>query len=71
MIFQEPMTALNPVYTMGDQIAEVLQLKQGLPPRPGLGRGHRGAGGHRHPGARSGAPAPTRTSSPAASASAP
>lgn len=30
MIFQEPMTALNPVYTIGDQIAEVLQLKQGL-----------------------------------------
>jgi microcin C transport system ATP-binding protein len=30
MIFQEPMTALNPVYTIGDQIAEVLQLKEGL-----------------------------------------
>ena len=30
MIFQEPMTALNPVYTIGDQIAEVLQVKQGL-----------------------------------------
>ncbi|GAB4216715.1 MAG: dipeptide ABC transporter ATP-binding protein [Rhodoferax sp.] len=30
MVFQEPMTALNPVMTVGQQIIEVLQLKQGL-----------------------------------------
>jgi peptide/nickel transport system ATP-binding protein len=30
MIFQEPMTSLNPVYTVGDQIAEVIRLHEGL-----------------------------------------
>ena len=29
MIFQEPMTSLNPVYTVGDQIIEAIQLHQG------------------------------------------
>jgi microcin C transport system ATP-binding protein len=33
MIFQEPMTALNPLMTVGQQISEVLQLKKGLPRR--------------------------------------
>lgn len=30
MIFQEPMTSLNPVYTIGDQIMEAIQLHQKL-----------------------------------------
>ncbi|QCP51704.1 ABC transporter ATP-binding protein [Trinickia violacea] len=30
MIFQEPMTALNPLYTIGDQIAETIVLHDGV-----------------------------------------
>ncbi|MCO1655710.1 ABC transporter ATP-binding protein [Pseudonocardia humida] len=30
MIFQEPMTSLNPAFTVGDQIAEVLRRHEGL-----------------------------------------
>ncbi|HUY02440.1 MAG TPA: ATP-binding cassette domain-containing protein, partial [Rhodocyclaceae bacterium] len=33
MIFQEPMSSLNPVFTVGDQIAEVLRLHLGLSSR--------------------------------------
>jgi oligopeptide/dipeptide ABC transporter ATP-binding protein len=32
MIFQEPMTSLNPVYTVGAQIMEVLALHRGMKP---------------------------------------
>ena len=32
MVFQEPMTSLNPVFTVGDQIIEAVALHQGLPP---------------------------------------
>ena len=33
MVFQEPMTALNPVFTVGDQIAEVARIHAGLSKR--------------------------------------
>ena len=38
MIFQEPMTALNPVLKIGDQIAEVLQLHRSLSRNEALDR---------------------------------
>src|SRR3954468_11594979 len=38
IVFQEPMTSLNPVYTVGDQIAEVIQLHQGLSKRAAMDR---------------------------------
>ena len=36
MIFQEPMTSLNPVYTVGDQIAEAIVLHQGKSKRQAM-----------------------------------
>jgi oligopeptide/dipeptide ABC transporter ATP-binding protein len=36
MIFQEPMTSLNPVYTIGDQIGEAIVLHQGLSKKEAL-----------------------------------
>src|SRR5262249_47788416 len=38
IVFQEPMTSLNPVYTVGDQIAEVIRLHDGLGKRAALDR---------------------------------
>jgi peptide/nickel transport system ATP-binding protein len=38
VVFQEPMTSLNPVYTVGDQIAEVLRLHEGLSRRAAIER---------------------------------
>ena len=69
MVFQEPMTALNPVLTIGEQVAEVLRLHRGLSHPDGLAGSRRGP----HPGGpprRRPAPgASTRTSFPAACAS--
>src|SRR5882762_3134422 len=38
IVFQEPMTSLNPVYTIGDQIGEVIALHEGLNRRAVLER---------------------------------
>ena len=39
MIFQEPMTSLNPVHTVGRQVAEPLTLHRGLSVKAALARG--------------------------------
>jgi len=41
MIFQEPMTSLNPVFTVGEQIAESIRLHQGLSHRQALAEAQR------------------------------
>jgi microcin C transport system ATP-binding protein len=38
MVFQEPMTALNPLYTIGNQIVETLELHEGLDKRAAKAR---------------------------------
>ena len=62
MIFQEPMTALNPVFTVGDQIIEAMRAHDrrasaGRPARPR----HRRAGPRPHPRRR---PPPGRLPAP-------
>ena len=42
MIFQEPMTSLNPVLTIGQQVAEVLVLHRGLSQREALAQAAEG-----------------------------
>jgi oligopeptide/dipeptide ABC transporter ATP-binding protein len=38
MVFQEPMTALNPVFTIGDQIGEVARIHAGMSKREALAK---------------------------------
>ncbi len=38
MVFQEPMTALNPVYTVGDQVAEVLRVHRKISRKESMNR---------------------------------
>ena len=51
MIFQEPMAALNPLYSIGDQICEVLELHQAMTRAQARAAGDRAARAHPHQGA--------------------
>ena len=54
MIFQEPMTSLNPVFTVGTQVAEAVMLHQGLG-HASAGRSPQDAGTGPHPRSQTGA----------------
>ena len=70
MIFQDPMTSLNPVLTIGQQISEALELHLGMDKQQARERAHRAAGDGRHPRGAQTASTTIRTSSRAACASA-
>ena len=70
MIFQEPMTSLNPVMTVGRQIAETVALHQQSAAARGARPGDRDADAREDSRSRGGGPANIRTSSPAACGSA-
>ena len=69
MIFQEPMTSLNPVMTIGEQIAEALRLHQDMSKQAARGGRSRCCGWSGFP-SRPARRANIRTSCPAACASA-
>ena len=49
MIFQEPMSSLNPLLTVGEQIAEVVRLHHGLGRTAARRHADRDAGTGEHP----------------------
>ena len=69
MIFQEPMTSLNPVFTVGEQIVEAIRLHEGLSRRAAMRQGGRDARAGAASRTRSAGWTTTRTSSRAACAS--
>ncbi len=66
MIFQEPMTSLNPVFTIGDQIMEAIMLHQDVGKRRSAAPRHRHAAEGQDSRTRRAASTPIPTNSPAA-----
>ena len=71
MIFQEPMTSLNPVFTIGDQITEAVMLHNKVTKKEAGERAIESLRLGRASRPRSGGSSSTRTSCPAACASGP
>ena len=70
IIFQEPMTSLNPLHTIEKQISEIIVLHGGLTAAPARARVDRAAHAGRHSRSGRRGSRAIRISSPAASASA-
>ena len=70
MIFQDPMTSLNPVLTIGRQLREALETHFGMSTKEATDARRRAARPGRHPERERSGSATTRTSSRAACASA-
>ena len=70
MIFQDPLSSLHPFYKVGNQIVEAIRVAPRRVEGPGLRPRGRDARAWSASPSRAGAPTPTRTSSPAACASA-
>ena len=70
MIFQDALSSLNPVYSVGYQIGEMFRVHRGMSSKEAKQQGHRADGPGAHPGRRRSGSTTTRTSSPAACASA-
>ena len=49
MIFQDPMTSLNPVYRIGEQIVEAIQAHENVDKRTARGTYGRASASGRHP----------------------
>ena len=66
MVFQDPSTSLDPVWTVGDQVAETIRAHSDVSRREAKERAVQLMNGGRHPlGRRSGTPT-RRTACPAA-----